>query len=804
MRCKPSNREVTTSHTPDRAREPRIRRPTDAAAAVRGEDHPVTARLLAFLVLLLVGATSWLDGRAPTPVPADAAPDAFSAGRAMGTVEQLADEPRPGGSPAAAATRDAIAARLTAAGLSTRLHRSTGTWVEGGSLTAAPVDNVVATLPGTDPTGTVVLSAHYDSVASGPGAADDMSSVAAILEAVRALRAGPQLRNDVVVLVTDGEETGLFGMQSWVRDELVPADRPTVTLNFEARGVSGPSLMFRTSPGNAELARVYADAVPHPTGDSSLVEAFRLLPNDTDLTRVLDAGRPGLDFAFVEQPVQYHTTGDNPGNLSAASVQGHGDAALGLVRALGGRDLAPLDPAVSGTAPVGDATYFRFAGTLVVYPAWLVWPVAALGAAAACAAVVAGRRRRVTTVPRVLGAAVLLLGAAVAAVFASAGLWQALLAVHPAWADTGPFLHRPGPVQAAAAMLAVAVTALWWLAVRRWAGAAGAAAAGVLVLAVVGSAAAGTVPGASYLFAWPAVGTGAGLAAALALRGRPLLAVAAATLGTVPAAALLLPVCWDLFVLSGISDGVPAGSMVLTVAALTVVVATPAGRAAGERPGRAWPVPAAATVLAAALAVAGAAVNAPSARQPQASHLSFLQDTGGARWVSSDTAPAAWTARYLDTPPRPVPAWPGPDDELRTGPARPLPVPGPRVEVLSRTADRAVLRVSSPRGAPGITLRPDRAVTSATVTPAGRPAVSEAPAGGLTEVRLHAVPAAGAVVELVTGPGPLGVAVADLSPGLDRVPGFVPRPPELRASPDRSGGQVVLAARVELRPAQPR
>lgn len=109
-----------------------------------------------------------------------------------------------------------------------------------------------------------------------------------------------------------------------------------------------------------------------------------------------------------------------------------------------------------------------------------------------------------------------------------------------------------------------------------------------------------------------------------------------------------------------------------------------------------------------------------------------------------------------------------------------------------------MLRVTSPRGAPGITLRPDRTVTAATVTPAGRPAVSAAPADGLTEIRLHAVPAAGAVVELVTGPGPLGVVVADLSPGLNRVPGFVPRPPELRGAPDPTSDQVVLATRVEL------
>lgn len=428
----------------------------------------MATRWVAALVLVLVAGLSWVDGRAPAPAPADAPTGEIAADRALRTVGELAREPRPTGSPAADRVRDELVDRLSAAGLSTRLHSSTGADSHDGRMSAGPVENVVATLPGTDPTGAVVLAAHYDSVAGGPGAADDMSSVAAILEAVRALQTGPPLRNDLVVLITDAEEAGLLGAQAWVRDEL--GARPSVVVNFEARGVSGPSLMFQTSPGNAGLVRAFAEAVPHPVGDSSLVEAYRLLQNDTDLTRVLDAGRPGLNFAFIEEPVEYHTTGDAPENLSAASVQGHGEAALGLARVLGDRDLAPLDPAVSGAPAQGDATYFRFAGALAVYPGWLVWPVAGLGLLAVAGAVLLGRRREVLTVPRVLGSAAGVLVTAAAGVAATAGLWQLLVVLRPSYADTGPFLHRPVAVQLAAVALAVTVTALWYLVARRWAG----------------------------------------------------------------------------------------------------------------------------------------------------------------------------------------------------------------------------------------------------------------------------------------------------------------------------------------------
>lgn len=757
----------------------------------------MAVRWVAVLVLVLVAGLSWVDGRAPGPAPADAPAGEFSADRALRTVGELAREPRPTGSPAADRVRDELVDRLSTAGLSTRLHSSTGADSQDGRMSAGPVENVVATLPGTDPTGAVVLAAHYDSVAGGPGAADDMSSVAAILEAVRALQTGPPLRNDLVVLITDAEEAGLLGAQAWVGDELGP--RPSVVVNFEARGVSGPSLMFQTSPGNAGLVRAFAEAVPHPVGDSSLVEAYRLLENDTDLTRVLDAGRPGLNFAFIEEPVEYHTTGDAPENLSAASVQGHGEAALGLARVLGDRDLAPLDPAVSGAPAQDDATYFRFAGALVVYPGWLVWPVAGTGLLAVAGALLLGRRSGLLTVPRVLGAAAGVLVTAAAGVAATAGLWQLLIVLRPSYADTGPFLHRPGIVQLAAVALAVTVTALWYLIVRRWAGRAGAAAGAALVVALLGVVTAGTVPGASFLFALPATGAGLGLAAALLWRHRPVAATAAATLGAVPGAVLLVPLGWDLFTLSGISDGIPVAAQVLVLALLTVVL-VPArpGTAADGRSGagRGWLVPAGALVAAAVLAATGLVLDRPGPGRPQASHLSFLQDTdtGAARWVSTDTAPAAWTAGYLDSADAALPLWPG-DPAARTGPAAPLAAPGPSVEIVERTPQRLVLRVASPRGAPTIILRSDRPLPSVTVAPAGRPAVRSG--RDVDEIRLQAVPTAGMRVELTRpAPGPVTITVSDLTPGLAGAPGFRPRPPELRGAADWDSDQIVLSRTV--------
>jgi arginine utilization protein RocB len=48
-------------------------------------------------------------------------------------------------------------------------------------------DNVVATIPGTDPSRRIVLVAHYDTVLTNPGAGDNAAGVATLIEAGRAL-----------------------------------------------------------------------------------------------------------------------------------------------------------------------------------------------------------------------------------------------------------------------------------------------------------------------------------------------------------------------------------------------------------------------------------------------------------------------------------------------------------------------------------------------------------------------------------------------------------------------------------------
>ena len=77
--------------------------------------------------------------------------------------------------------------------------------------------NVVATLKGTvNPELIYVVSSHFDSVAVGPGADDDTSGTAALLETARMLSKTPMPATIVFASFT-GEEAGLLGSREFVR-----------------------------------------------------------------------------------------------------------------------------------------------------------------------------------------------------------------------------------------------------------------------------------------------------------------------------------------------------------------------------------------------------------------------------------------------------------------------------------------------------------------------------------------------------------------------------------------------------------
>jgi hypothetical protein len=319
------------------------------------ENLPGARRVLFAIALLGVVFLASLAGiRPPAPKPRTAPANQFSAGRARDVLFQLVgdDLPHPIGSPQNDVVRQRIVDQFTRLGYEPQVqtafdcdeYRACGT-----------VRNVLARLEGRE-RGAVLLAAHYDSVPAGPGASDDGAGVAAVLEIARAMKAMPPPRHSVIFMIDDGEEAGLLGAHAFV-DGHPWAKEVRAVVNIEARGSSGPSLMFETGSANEWTVRLFAQYASHPATNSIMYTAYKHLPNDTDMTVFKAAGYQGLNFAYLANVVHYHTPLDSFENANPASLQHHGDNALASVAALANADIEK--------PPEAEAVYFDIFGRWV-------------------------------------------------------------------------------------------------------------------------------------------------------------------------------------------------------------------------------------------------------------------------------------------------------------------------------------------------------------------------------------------------------------------------------------------------------
>ncbi len=167
-----------------------------------------SASLLLLLWLAVIISAGLLLDRPPAPVPASAPLSQFSAERALTYLNEFAQRPHPVGTPEHDRVRDYLVEQIKSFGLTPEIQRTTG--VTPIYQVSGMVENIIARLKGTGSRpDAVMLAGHYDSVPAGPGAGDDGAGVAALLETMRALRAGPPPKNDIIFLLTDGEEEGM-------------------------------------------------------------------------------------------------------------------------------------------------------------------------------------------------------------------------------------------------------------------------------------------------------------------------------------------------------------------------------------------------------------------------------------------------------------------------------------------------------------------------------------------------------------------------------------------------------------------
>jgi hypothetical protein len=190
--------------------------------------------------------------------------------------------------------------------------------------------------------------------------------------------------------------------------------------------------------------------------------------------------------------------------------------------------------------------------------------------------------------------------------------------------------------------------------------------------------------------------------------------------------------------------------------------------------------------------------------RPAPTELMYALDagTGEARWLSTESKPAAWTAQYVSGSPRSMTAMlPAFGQELLlSGPATAANLPAPQLTLTGSTTagdtrtltlhlqpQRAVRMVALHAGA-------DTAVVSATVGGRKVPATKKAGGGWGFGFVFNAPPAAGVdVVLTVRGPGPVKLRAMDASDGLGGLPGFKPRPADVGILGSHSSEMVAVA-----------
>jgi peptidase M28-like protein len=731
-----------------------------------------------FFLLTLFIVLSLYQISPPDAVPASAPATDFSSGRALQHLKEIARLPHPIGSAEHAKVRGYILKELATMGITPEVQKTTAVSSRRGvTVPAGTVENIIAKLEGAEEGEALLLAGHYDSVPTGPGASDDGSAVATLLETLRALKAGQPLKNDVIFLFTDGEEVGLLGAKAFV-DEHPAAGRIALALNFEARGNGGPSIMFETSDRNGWLIREFAEAAPHPLANSLSYEIYKRLPNDTDFTVFKEAGLAGLNFAFIKGVSHYHSQLDSVEQIDERSLQHQGSYALALTRHFGNLSLGRNRESNAVYFNVLGSTLFHYAGTwavaLAAFVALLLVAVFALGF----------KRRRLT----VSGILLSFLAFALTMVCASvvvALVWWVVGKLHSGYelmlqGET----YNSGTYLIGFVALIVSITSALFVWYRRKLSTEDLMAGSLLWWFILMLFATIAVPGGSFLFTWPLLFSLILWGYILSGEGEETVSwkrFALLAIGALPGILLLAPMIYLVFLAMTLR-------MVAVVAVLVVLLL---GLLVPHlylmsQPNK-WVLPTALALASLGFIVAGSLTSGFDKSQPKPASLFYAMnaDSGKAVWASYDQRTDEWTSHFLaENKERGALSEyiPSGYNRFLKSQAPTTPLGAPNILLLEDSTNEGIRKlrmlIQSTRQAPvvSIYLEPSGEVLEAAVNGKRLP---NNPENGLA-LRYYALPQEGIELALqVKASEPVKIRAVDMSYGLPEIPGA-----PYRARPD--------------------
>jgi hypothetical protein len=278
----------------------------------------------------------------PTTSPKRTRRPIFKSGRAMQDVRTLAGfGVRRAGSSAEARAAAWAAGVMRAAGAG-QVKVRTFTLTDGKTSR-----NVVGSFPGsTDKT--IVIGAHMDSKSPSPGANDNGTGSAAVLEIARCLGEMPAYPTVVVVLFGSEEMIDAdpdhhhFGSRRYVALMSRSAKDATVGMvSIDMIGY-GPDFVVRTMGRGPQAMRYLLLAEAKREGMRARYEVDPGESGWSDHEAFELAGIPAAWIEWREDPV-YHTTGDTPGHISSAKVRAAGQLVLSMLYGLDERGIRKLE-----------------------------------------------------------------------------------------------------------------------------------------------------------------------------------------------------------------------------------------------------------------------------------------------------------------------------------------------------------------------------------------------------------------------------------------------------------------------------
>lgn len=188
---------------------------------------------------------------------------------------------------------------------------------EWGKITLA---NILGVLPArTVDAPCIVICAHYDhlgqavTLADYPGADDNASGVAVLLELARQMRRQGPFRNAVIFAAFSGEEEGTLGAKHYLAHPLCPVERTLAVLNLDTVGRMKGKKLFVFGTGTAVEFPEIVKGANRGLGLKLVTPAAP--PFSSDQVPFYEKGVPALQL-FTGPNAHYHKTTDTPDKLN--------------------------------------------------------------------------------------------------------------------------------------------------------------------------------------------------------------------------------------------------------------------------------------------------------------------------------------------------------------------------------------------------------------------------------------------------------------------------------------------------------